>query len=488
MIELVAAVLVAAVALLGYRGVNIMPYLLLAVVGVIFVRRFELIEKLQGNSAASGKLKSTSVIGFESIGGQDSAKNELIEALDLLTASHENSLGVRPLGGILLDGPPGTGKTLLARATASYTDSVFLAAAGSEFIEMYAGVGAKRVRSLFANARKLARQQNKKSAVVFIDEMDVIGAKRGKVESHMEYDQTLNQLLVELDGIEDNKDVKLFVLGATNRSDLMDDALLRPGRFDRIVEIGLPDVEGRLAILKIHVKDKPLATDVDLPEIAQQCFGFSGAHLASLVNEAAIRAMRRGADCINAADFLESVDKVQLGEVKGNGLSVQDKLRVSYHECGHAMLSERAFPGSVSTVTVAPRAKTLGFIRQKDSAQPVLQTEEWLRQQIGVLLAGSVAEEIIYGNRSTGSANDYQRAIAISENIIAHGLSDLGIVNPERLEQAKFNATSQGIIQAVYGDVKDYLEENLDTLHRAAQLLAKEERITGDIFRTCLTR
>lgn len=487
MIELVGALIIAVFSVLAYNGVNIIPFLLAGVLAVIIIMRFGILDKVGIAGSFPGKRKHVSEIDFEQVGGQQAAKEELMEALTLLKQSHSNILGVRALGGILLQGPPGTGKTLMARAAANYTDSVFVSAAGSEFIEMYAGVGAKRVRELFQKARKLARSQNKESAVIFIDEMDVVGAKRGKVESHMEYDQTLNQLLVELDGIEDQQDVKLFVLAATNRADLLDEALLRPGRFDRIVEIGLPDLEGRLEILKIHVGDKPLAENVDLQEVAHQTYGFSGAHLLSLVNEAAIQAMRRRDKHILASDFLDSIDKVQLGFAKENLLSQEEKHRVAIHECGHALISEYYFPESVSTVTVVPRSKTLGFIRQKESASPVLQTESYLHKQLGVLLAGGVAEALIFGERSTGAANDYQRALEISENIIAHGLSPLGIININHLDNEKLTSATRDIIESCTAKITEILQGHRSALCAIADVLRDQERISGEEFRKLMT-
>lgn len=487
MIELVGAVFVATLTVLAYNGVNIVPLVLALVLAFILVKRFELLDKVGIAGAASGKKQNMSEIDFDQVGGQQSAKHELIEALTLLKQSHSNKLGIKALGGILLQGPPGTGKTLMARAAANFTDSVFVSAAGSEFIEMYAGVGAKRVRELFNRARKLARNQNKESAVIFIDEMDVVGAKRGKVENHMEYDQTLNQLLVELDGIEDQKDVKLFVLGATNRADLLDDALLRPGRFDRIVEIGLPDLDGRLEILKIHAAGKPLADDVDLQEVAHQTYGFSGAHLLNLVNEAAIQAMRRGGESLRAADFLDSIDKVQLGIAKEDLLSSAERYRVAIHECGHAIISEFFFPGSVSTVSVVPRSKTLGFIRQKETATPVLQTESYLTKQLGVLLAGGAAEEMVLGERSTGAANDYQRALEISENIVAHGLSPLGIININRLDNEKLSSVTRDIILRSIAQVNGILAKQHAALCAIADILMNQERLSGAEFRKMMS-
>lgn len=484
--ELAAAVAVAAFAVLAVNGVNVMPYILVSLIGLMVVTRFELFGKIGNGAKYSSEKGTLSEISFDVVGGQDEAKEDLMEALSLLKSSRDSNLGIKPLGGILLQGPPGTGKTLMARAAANYTDSIFLAASGSEFVEMYAGVGAKRVRDLFSKARRLARRHRKESALVFIDEMDVVGAKRGKVESHMEYDQTLNQLLVELDGIEDASDVRIFVLGATNRADLLDDALLRPGRFDRIVDIGLPDLDGRLAILKIHCQEKPLANDVDLKDIAHQTYGFSGAHLANLANEAAIQAMRRGDDSIQHNDFLESIDKVQLGGVREGLLSSAEKKRVAVHEAGHALISELYFPGSVSTVTVVPRSKTLGFIRQKEDVAPVLQTKSYLEKQLCVLLAGGAAEEQVFGEGSTGAANDYQRASEISENIIVHGLSRLGIISREHIDKGDLCTVSGEIIQDNREKVAVILASHRGVLDRAAAILAERERISGEEFRGIL--
>ena len=480
--EFAAAVIVAVLSVMAFNGINILPYILVGLIGFMLLTRFELLDKIGPGGRHIKDKECISDISFAAVGGQDEAKKDLMEALSLLQFQG-GKLGVKPLGGILLQGPPGTGKTLMARAAANYTDSVFVAAAGSEFVEMYAGVGAKRVRDLFSRARRLARQNGKSSALVFIDEMDVVGARRGKVESHMEYDQTLNQLLVELDGVEDMQEVRLFVLGATNRADLLDEALLRPGRFDRIVEIGLPDLEGRLAILGIHCKGKPLGADVDLLEIAHQTYSFSGAHLANLANEAAIQAMRRGDEYIGQKDFLESIDKVQLGGIREGLLSAAEKQRVAFHEAGHALISEICFPGSVSTVTVVPRSKTLGFIRQKESAAPVLQTESYLKEQLSVLLAGGAAEELVFGERSTGAANDYQRAAEIAENIIAHGLSRLGIINMNYVDNRELNMVIGEIIDAAGGKVMDMLVGHRPVLDTAAHMLAEQERISGEEFR-----
>ncbi|MGE5598634.1 MAG: AAA family ATPase, partial [Bacteroidota bacterium] len=364
--ELAAGAGLGLIVFLVVRGVNLMPFLLLG--GAAAALYFLTQNRGAGNFEALGASPAASGAGeitFDDIGGQEMAKRELLEALDFVRdASRAGSLGIRPLRGILLAGPPGTGKTMLAKAAANYTDSAFIAASGSEFIEMYAGVGAQRVRQLFGRARHLAQREGKRSAVVFIDEIEVLGGKRGQHTSHLEYDQTLNQLLVEMDGLRGDDRVNLLVVGATNRADLLDPALLRPGRFDRHVLVELPDKEGRLRILEIHTQGKPLDAGVDLDELARETFGFSGAHLESLANEAAILAFRKGKAAIGMEELKEALDKVMLGERLDRRPSPEELFRVAVHESGHALVSEAIRPRSVAAVTVSSRGKALGFMRQ----------------------------------------------------------------------------------------------------------------------------
>ncbi|HEX6971672.1 MAG TPA: AAA family ATPase, partial [Limnochordia bacterium] len=381
---------------LAWRGVDVTPLLLLGGMFVLFrvfldgkgLRRFEAVMPGQETS-----VKST--VTFADIGGQEVAKREFLEALDFVRDGEKAArLGIRPLKGILLAGPPGTGKTLLAKAAANYTDAAFLAASGSQFVEMYAGVGAQRVRKIFQSARSLAERQGKRYAVLFIDEIEVLGGRRGVHHSHLEYDQTLNELLVQMDGIGsgDPEAPRVLVVAATNRPDLLDPALLRPGRFDRTVRVDLPDREGRLHILKIHTAGRPLASDVDLAALAKETFGFSGAHLESLVNEAAIHALRAGRDRITAADFREAIDKVMMGERAEKRPTKRDTQRVAYHEAGHALVSERVKPGSVSAITVTPRGDALGYMRQAPGDDQYLYTRDELLDQIAVCLGGAIAE------------------------------------------------------------------------------------------------
>ena len=280
-LEISVGVAAGLVAFLALRGYNIFPWLLL------FGLTYFLVAS-RGHLGEIGRKKVGAVVGnrpqvtFEDVGGQRVAKRELMEALQFLrNYDRARRLGIRPLKGILLAGPPGTGKTLLAKAAANYTDSAFISASGSEFIEVYAGLGAQRVRSLFEKARKLARAEKKTAAIIFIDEIEVLAGRRGTQVGHLEYDQTLNQLLVEMDGLRLDDDVRILVIGATNRPDLLDAAILRPGRFDRTVRVDLPDREGRCEILNLHLKNKPLAPEVSIDTLAKETFGLSGAHLES---------------------------------------------------------------------------------------------------------------------------------------------------------------------------------------------------------------
>ncbi len=355
--EIVIGLGLAGIIFLFINGINLLPMLLLAAL-VFFLFRTTGIPGLDRRFApvVAGSSGSIPPVTFNDIGGQGAAKKELLEALDFIanqdTVKH---LGIRPLKGILLTGPPGTGKTMLAKAAANYTGSVFLATSGSEFIEVYAGVGAQRVREIFRKARDLSRREKKDSAIVFIDEIEVMGGRRGKHQNHLEYDQTLNQLLVEMDGLSVDDEIRVLVIGATNRADLLDEALMRPGRFDRVVRVDLPDREGRRQILALHTRNKPLAADVDLDQIAKEAFGFSGAHLESLANEAAILAMRSGEKEITAQHFIEAIDKVIMGEKLDRRPGNEERYRIAVHEAGHAVVGEILRPGSVSNITVASR-------------------------------------------------------------------------------------------------------------------------------------
>src|SRR5690606_4437160 len=303
--------------LLALWGVDVTPFLLLGGLLLFFWYAWESKGLARGPAGPGFAVSARSVpkVRFEDIGGQEVAKRELLEALQFIKESEAaKRLGIRPLKGILLAGPPGNGKTLMAKAAASYAGAAFVAASGSEFVEVYAGVGAQRVRRLFQKARAAAQKEGKACAVIFIDEIEVLGAKRGRSPSHMAYAQTLNELLVQMDGLTEDDGVRVLVMAATNRPDLLDPALLRPGRFDRTVHVEMPDREGRLHILRIHTRNRPLAADVDLEELAREMYGFSGAQIESAVNEAAIHALRAGRSEIRREDFKEAIEKVMMGE------------------------------------------------------------------------------------------------------------------------------------------------------------------------------
>lgn len=468
-----------------FMNVNLLPIIM---VGGLLYLLYNFITNqglLRTNSI--GTLVRVPQEDFSSIGGQNTAISELKEALDFILDSDKiEKMGIRPLKGLLLTGPPGTGKTLLAKAAANYTDSVFIATSGSEFIEVYAGVGAQRVRKLFQSARDKAKAEKKRSAIIFIDEIDILGAKRGTHESHMEYDQTLNQLLVEMDGINVNDEVKILVLAATNRPDMLDPALLRPGRFDRQVRVDLPDKDGRLQILKIHVKNKPLAEDVDLEAIARETFGFSGAHLESLTNEAAIIAMRNNSDKITQKDFLQAIDKVIMGEKIDRKPTPEELYRIAVHEAGHAIVSELVEKGSVANLTIVPRGNAMGFLRQAPKEDKYIYTREQLEKQIMICLAGSVAEKVIIGNKSTGASNDFEKAVELAKEIIFSGLSSLGIISKDDISPKKINDEVTKIIGALEKKTTELLTDNHFVIHKVVNVLKEKETISGEELRSIL--
>lgn len=470
---------------LYYLGFDIIPLLVLLGLGgvIYFFMKKNGIFKLD----TYRKVVQESKFKFEDIGGNQTPKQELKEALEFLIKSElVNQMGIRPIKGILLAGPPGTGKTLLAKAAAGYSDSVFLATSGSEFIEMYAGVGAQRVRTLFQTAREMAKKEKKNRAVIFIDEIDVLGGKRGANSSHLEYDQTLNQLLVEMDGLTNNQEIKILLIAATNRPDLLDTALLRPGRFDRQVKVDLPDRDGRLAILKLHCNNKPLDQGVNLEEIAGSTFGFSGAHLESLANEAAILALRDKGEKIKQEHLREAVDKVILGEKLGNRASREILNRVAVHEAGHALISELLNSGSVEQVTVTSRGNALGYVRHSNQEDEKLYTKSKLESQIMVLLAGALSEQLVLGEKSTGSANDFQRSLELTEKFISAGLSRLGVVSTELLPRNEFYLVSQEILGELENRTIELLSQHIQTLLKIVDILEVEEKISGNKLRDLL--
>lgn len=484
-LELMIGIGLGLLVFLFWRGVDLTPFFLLggASLALFYLSQGRLgrsFEKV-GNQFV---IKADTGVNFEDIGGQEIAKRELLEALDFVRCQEQiKQLGIRPLKGILLTGPPGTGKTLLAKAAANYTDSVFISSSGSEFVEMYAGVGAQRVRQLFAKARNQAIKAGKRSAIVFIDEIEVIAGKRGSHGSHLEYDQTLNQLLVEMDGLKPSEAIKILVIAATNRSDLLDAAIMRPGRFDRQVKVELPDKEGRIHILKIHAKGKPLAAEVDLEEVAKDTFGFSGAHLESLINEAAILAFRKERYEIKMEDIREAIDKVIMGEKLDRRPESGELKRVAVHETGHALVSELLRPESVATITVVPRGKALGFMRQTQANEQFLYTKEYLQDQIAICLGGAMAEELVYGTWSTGSANDFEQATSIAEQIIKTGLSGLGIIKEDLTSKDRIAEEMNRILSEQKEKVKTLLKTKEPFIELIAANLLEQEKVSGNWFR-----
>ncbi|MDD2233895.1 MAG: AAA family ATPase [Desulfitobacteriaceae bacterium] len=466
-------------------GYNVMP------LGLLFVSIFLvwklIIQRQLVRTTGKGVIFSNSAIRFDDIGGQNTAKKELQEALDFLCYSERMKvLGIRPMKGILLSGPPGTGKTLLAKAAACYTDSAFISISGSEFVEMYAGVGAERVRNLFRRAREMAGKEKKNSAIIFIDEMDILGVKRGGNVSHHEYDQTLNQLLVEMDGLGTDQGPQILVIAATNRAEALDQALLRPGRFDRQVKVDLPDKGGRLAILNIHLRNKPLAKDIDLERIAQETFGFSGAHLENVTNEVAVLALRENVDEITEKHLREAIDKVMLGERLDRKPNHEELHRIALHEGGHALIAELVRPNSVAQISIRSRGSALGYVRHYPKDDNYLYTKVMLDNQIMVALAGAVAEEVVLGTRSTGAASDYEQVLNLIEKILQSGMSSLGVVDSSKIsKEQRYN-----IIQEIIGDLetrtKQILIEKKTVLIEITELLEKEESIEGGILRKYL--
>ena len=473
----------AAVIFLAVAGYNVIPFIFLASAGLVLYFLAQS-RGIATKNFAGGCSNVGQEVSFDAIGGQDSAIKELKEALDFIKNHRDlEHLGIRPLKGILLTGPPGTGKTLLAKAAAGYTDAAFMAASGSEFIEMYAGVGAQRVRKLFQSAREASQRLGKNNSIIFIDEIEILGGKRGQTTGHLEYDQTLNELLVQMDGAKVDERVRVLLIAATNRVDMLDPALLRPGRFDRQVKVELPDREGRYEILKIHTKNKPLAGDVNLEVLARETFGFSGAHLESLANEAAILTMREKFHQIHHRHFHEAIDKVMMGERLDRRPSLVELRRVAFHEAGHAFVSEHLRQGSVSTLTITPRGQALGYMRQTPEDDTYLYTQEYLENQIAVMLAGAVVEEMMLGGRSTGAGNDYLQATKTADQIINSGMSELGIIDPETLPRSFRYRTQKKILFCQEERVKEYLEMQRKELSQAVEILLEQEKISGQQLR-----
>ncbi|MEV3123888.1 AAA family ATPase [Paenibacillus larvae] len=487
--EILIGALPVVIIFLLYIGVSPLPLLFTA--GLIGMSYYLIKQRGGGQAVFMGRQQRRSgrkptYLTFEQIGGQDRAKNELIEALDFLIKPEQiERLGIRPLKGILLTGPPGTGKTLMAKAAAHYTNSVFVAASGSEFVEMYVGVGASRIRNLFQDARNRAQKEDKENAVIFIDEIDVIGGKRDGGQQR-EYDQTLNQLLTEMDGIHSVQTPRILIIAATNRKEMLDSALLRPGRFDRHIEVDLPDKKGRQAILEIHAQNKPLEESADLMKVAEQTFGFSGAQLESVLNEAAIYAMRESCEVIHQKHLSSAIDKVMMGEKTDRESTQEEKERVAYHELGHAIMAELVRPDSVSQVALSPRGKALGYVRHNSPQDLYLYTKDAIEEQIMIAMAGAASEEIFYGNRSTGSKNDFEQALRMVRTMMDSGLTSLGIIDLDMVTKEELMKENTLIMNELFAKTKTMLEQHRIVFEQSLAILLKEEILSGQQFRKLL--
>ena len=456
-----------------------------------------------GKSNAKIYVPSTEGIHFSDVAGEDEAKESLAEIVDYLHDPKKYSeVGASMPKGVLLVGPPGTGKTMLAKAVAGEANVPFFSMSGSEFVEMFVGMGASKVRDLFSQAKEKA------PCIVFIDEIDAIGKKRdGQIGGNDEREQTLNQLLTEMDGFEGNNGV--IILAATNRPESLDPALTRPGRFDRRVPVELPDLKGREEILKVHAKKIKIAEDVDFHTIARMAAGASGAELANIVNEAALRAVRNNRKFVTEADLEESIEVVIAGYQKKNAvLSTKEKLVVAYHEIGHALVSAKQTNSApVQKITIIPRTSgALGYTMQVEQGDKYLMTKEEIENKIATFTGGRAAEEIIFGQITTGASNDIEQATKLARAMITrYGMSEdfdmvaMETVNNQYLggdaslacsadTQKEIDRMVVELVKKEHEKAKDILTENRKKLDELAQFLYEKETITGDEFMTILNK
>ena len=457
-----------------------------------------------GKSNAKVYVKSSEGIRFADVAGEDEAKENLQEIVDYLhNPSKYKEIGASMPKGVLLVGPPGTGKTMLAKAVAGESNVPFFSMSGSEFVEMFVGMGASKVRDLFKQAKEKA------PCIVFIDEIDAIGQKRnaGNFGGNDEREQTLNQLLTEMDGFEDNSGV--IILAATNRPESLDPALTRPGRFDRRVPVELPDLKGREEILKVHARKVKVASDVDFNKIARMASGASGAELANIVNEAALRAVRDGRKFATQADLEESIEVVIAGYQKKNAiLSDSEKWTVAIHEIGHALVAAlQSHSAPVQKITIIPRTSgALGYTMQVDEDERYIMTKEELENKIATLTGGRAAEEVMLGTISTGAANDIEQATKLARAMISrYGMSkDFGMVALETVTnqylggdaslacsaetQTKIDEQVVALVQREHDKAGKILLENRDKLRELSEYLYQKETITGKEFMEILNR
>ena len=456
-----------------------------------------------GKSGAKIYVKSSEGIKFSDVAGEDEAKENLTEIVDYLhDPSKYKDIGASMPKGILLVGPPGTGKTMLAKAVAGEANVPFFSMSGSEFVEMFVGMGASKVRDLFKQAKEKA------PCIVFIDEIDAIGKKRdGQIGGNDEREQTLNQLLTEMDGFEGNSGV--MILAATNRPDALDPALTRPGRFDRRVPVELPDLKGREEILKVHAKKIKIADDVDFKLIARMASGASGAELANIINEAALRAVRDKRKFVNQSDLEESIEVVIAGYQKKNSiLTDAEKWRVSYHEVGHALVAAKQTNSApVTKITIIPRTSgALGYTMQVDEGNHYLMTKSELENKIATLTGGRAAEEVVFGDVSTGASNDIEQATKLARAMITrYGMSkDFDMVALETVNNRYLGGDTSlaasaetaaiidkqvvALVKAQHEKAAQILLENREKLEEISHFLYEKETITGDEFMEILNR
>ena len=446
-----------------------------------------------GKNRAKSQSKGNVKVRFSDVAGAEEEKQELVEVVDFLKNPKKyKALGARIPAGVLLEGPPGTGKTLLAKAVAGEAGVPFFSISGSDFVEMFVGVGASRVRSLFEDAKKAER------AIIFIDEIDAVGRRRGAGMGggNDEREQTLNQLLIEMDGFEGNESI--IVIAATNRSDVLDPALLRPGRFDRKILVGSPDVKGREAILRVHAKNKPLAEDVNLKVVAQQTPGFVGADLENVLNEAALVAARRNKKKIDASDIDEAEDRVIAGpSKKDRTISQKEREMVAYHEAGHTIVGlVLSSARVVHKVTIVPRGRAGGYMIALPKEDQMLHSKDDLKEQLAGLMGGRVAEEIIFNAQTTGASNDFEQATQLARAMVTeYGMSDklgpvqyegnhavmTGQLSPEKTYSAQTAQMIDDEVRTLLNEARDkaadIINNNRETHKLIAEALLKYETL-----------
>ncbi|MBS5725356.1 MAG: ATP-dependent zinc metalloprotease FtsH [Clostridiales bacterium] len=454
-----------------------------------------------GKSNAKVYVKSSEGIKFSDVAGEDEAKESLAEIVDYLHNPNKyKEVGASMPKGLLLVGPPGTGKTMLAKAVAGEANVPFFSMSGSEFVEMFVGMGAAKVRDLFKQAKEKA------PCIVFIDEIDAIGKKReGQIGGNDEREQTLNQLLTEMDGFEENSGV--ILLAATNRPESLDPALTRPGRFDRRVPVELPDLRGREEILKVHAKKIKLDPDVDFSKIARMASGASGAELANIINEAALRAVRDGRKLVAQADLEESIEVVIAGYQKKNAiLTDKEKKIVAYHEIGHALVAAmQSHSAPVQKITIVPRTSgALGYTMQVEEGEHYLMSKEEIENKVATLTGGRAAEEVVFGSVTTGASNDIEQATKLSRAMITrYGMSEeFGMVAMETVTnqylggdaslacsaetQAQIDKQVVALVKKQHEKARQILTENRQKLDELAEYLYEKETITGEEFMSIL--